>query len=209
MGIARDKLTRWRCRRLEGHLVELAEGTLERSRRGRVERHVARCSHCAEALASLREISTELRALEAHDPGEAFWLGQRNQIMASLPPVPAAERRTSIPLERSRWHVALAPVAAVLVAVVGYWLFHTTPGSWTGAGRDLEEGGDETVVALLEVSGSMFSEDSLLPNLDQDDEELWSSLAAQGWDERLVQVPDLATLTDDDIDAVAALIGEV
>jgi hypothetical protein len=207
MAFTRDILMRWRCRRLEGCLVELAEGTVTGKRRRRVERHVVRCSRCADALADLREISAELRGLKMSDPGDAFWLGHRNQIMASLPPAPAARGPAAVPWPRRGWQVALGPVAAVLVAVVGYWFLRTSSAPHTRTMWDPGEGGGATVIALLDVSASLFPVESVLPDSEDHDEELWRSLAASGWDQELAEPPDLRTLTDADIETIGDLWG--
>jgi hypothetical protein len=207
MALIRDILMRWRCRRLEACLVEVAEGTATGKRRRRVERHVTRCSRCADALAGLRDVSAELRGLKIEDRGDAFWLGQRNQIMASLPPAPEVRPGATVRRLRPRWQAAMAPVAAVLVTVVGYWLLRTPTGPHAGKIRGLGEGGGQMVSALLDVSASLFPEESLVTDSGGDDEDLWCSLAARGWEQGLAEPPDIQTLTDDEIETIGDLWG--
>jgi hypothetical protein len=207
MAFTREILMRWRCRRIEACLVELAEGTATGKRRRRIERHVAGCARCADALADLREIPAELRGLKTPDRGDAFWLGQRNQIMASLPGAPPAGSRAAVPRLRRGWQAALAPVAAGLVAVAGYWLLHTPSAPHRRTMWEPGEGGDQMAIALLDVSASLFPEESVLPPMEASDGALWCSLAARGWGGEIAEPPDMQTLTDDEIETIENLWG--
>lgn len=126
--------------------------------------------------------------------------------MALLPPRVATSRRKASLLGGS-WRLALAPMAAVLLAVAGYWLLRSSPSPrervvWEGPSTE-----DEIVVALLDASASLFSEPAVLLDLEENDPEMWAALAAEGWGQQILTEPELDALSQEDLENAADFVG--
>jgi anti-sigma factor RsiW len=81
-----------RCMWLRAAIVDFADGMLDEPARARVERHVSKCSDCADAVLALRETPAELTRLArtAHD--EQFWVEQRRRIAEAIERGSVAQR---------------------------------------------------------------------------------------------------------------------
>jgi len=120
MADALKSLLAWRCRRWRARLVELAGGELPASGREALEAHLRGCSRCARELESLRVVPDTFAGEAPDDPGPEYWLVQRQAIMRAIR---EAERMQEPDVEtapRWDWRLAVAPVTALLVAVLGW-----------------------------------------------------------------------------------------
>jgi anti-sigma factor RsiW len=107
----------WRCRRMTPRLVDLADGALPAAHRDRVERHVAACAACREALHALRDAPAKLRALGDQTGPEVDWERQRRDIMRAVRTVPEpAGRRVSSGFD---WRLAMPVAAMAVIAIAG------------------------------------------------------------------------------------------
>ena len=112
-------MTKLECQRFLPHVVDLAEGSLSASDRGPTEAHVAGCPECREALEALRELPPSVRDNPGEPmPDDAFFAGQRHEIMRSVRMVDDALARER---QRGRWRTGLAAMAAGVVAAIGVW----------------------------------------------------------------------------------------
>ena len=186
----------WTCRRLRPRLVDAAEGTLAIDERTRVASHLARCGRCAAAVAALRDVPPLLRA-EHGTLGEEFWREQRAAIMrkVSALPEPAAaspHRQPWPPIagRRPRW-VAWAPAAVAAMAMVLVLALRVTPPWQAGPAipaTDVEALDDPTLFSLSDLAG-------------------FSSPDAERTAEMLVDAGPLPELTNEELDALAQLVG--
>jgi hypothetical protein len=151
---------RWTCRRLQGALIDLAEGTLDANRRRRVVAHLARCGECAAAASALRDLPALLRDTTAQ-PDEAFWQAQRAAVMREVRtlPVPASRIpgrswRPAVPLDRRllRWAPALA-VAAAAAVVLALRPLTSLPDFRHTPPTNVESLDDPTLLSLSELAG--------------------------------------------------------
>jgi anti-sigma factor RsiW len=117
------------------HLTEvrialLAGGELGRCERWMAERHIARCSRCRSELASLRQVSNELRDLGSQIPELPSGLGWNRlaqeitgNIRVGLAAGEAIALFDKAPPSKPRlgWNAALVTVAAMAVFGVAFW----------------------------------------------------------------------------------------
>src|SRR5438093_7499755 len=114
----------------DAELNEYADGSVDASRRGEIERHLKSCSACRQVVAELREVMRTAATLELRDPPVRSWTrleraikidaGTERRPQQSQNPgrtftrrVQRALRGTSVP----RWLAAAA--ALVLATAVG------------------------------------------------------------------------------------------
>ncbi len=177
-----DIFHRRQCRRLRSDLVDLAEGTVDESRRRHVEAHVAECTECAEALASLRDLPGSLRGAGLVERNEEFWRGQRREILRAIREAREEHpRHLSIVARRA----GLAAVAAGLVALLGYEQLRPVSHPETRVAASIDSLDAGSMVSLLDESAGLLSLEELLP----------------------AGASEIQDLTDEDIDTLDGLVG--
>jgi anti-sigma factor RsiW len=192
----------WRCRRLAAALVDYSDGTLAAGGRARVERHLAGCARCAEAVAALSDVPAALRAT-APLRDDAFWAAQRRRVMHALRDGDAPPARA--PLRALDWRLALPVVAAAAIAVAGY--VSLRPPSAPGAVA-LDTLPPEDLAALVEVAGGLVAPHDLLPDAHAMDGAVGGAIEA-GW----ISAADLPAPTGwgdldaDDLDTLDGMLG--
>ena len=204
-------MTGWWCRWHRARLVDYAADGLAGAPRRRLERHLAHCDACARDLAALRELPALLQAAAVPDPGEEFWVRQRQAIgraVRNLPEVPAAEPHR--PLTRSAWRYAVGLAAAAAVAVFIYRVGerHPPPVPDPLAAHTAVLDAN-SLIALHELLQTVVPVDEDVPRVGADDEAL---LAALPLDDlvgvRLPSaVPQATELSDAELEGIGNLIG--
>lgn len=118
-------MSRWRCRGYRTLLVDYADGVLPMAQQQRVERHVAACAACADALAALQEMPALLRTSTVADPGEEFWREQRQAVARGIGKAPLPRRLWSPPRWEG-WQPGLwrYPVGVAVGFVLGVLVYH-------------------------------------------------------------------------------------
>ena len=115
------------CEQAESLLVRAADGTLDADRRAEMDRHLATCAACREAM----DVQRSARALLGARPDAAVRPGFATRVMANLPAQdPGGALDTTAfgggdwldLLNWRAWTIRLAPVAATLVlaAALGF-----------------------------------------------------------------------------------------
>ncbi len=127
----------WRCRAYRVLLVDYVEGVLPMQQQRRVERHVAACATCADALRALQEVPALLRTSDLADPGEEFWREQRHAIARAIrhAPVPRASGVEALheptawsrPGWREGWQPRLwrYPAGIAAAVLLGLLIYHS------------------------------------------------------------------------------------
>jgi hypothetical protein len=209
MAAARDILSRWRCRRLAARLVDFADGTLDSPAQAHVERHVARCQRCAGVVAALRA-APDIIARADIDPGEAFWRHQRRGIMRTIRTQPAATRRARR-VPAFAWQTGLVAVATSVIAVIGYRTFRQPEQSRHVAVESLDTLDTESVVALSDLWSAIAPPGELLSAGRETDDDVIGAVANAAWmaPEGFDSEPQLADLSNDELDAVHELLGGI
>jgi hypothetical protein len=155
----------------------------------------------------LREIPATLRESQRSDRDAAFWVGQRNLIMAAVGPPPARESRMASCVRHPSWQWATVVAVAVFVAVVGYRAVVEPPVARREVANRLSDLEAETVVALLEVSSSLFLQVDVLPLAENWEGDFWTSLTVRGWGPQLAYPPEIETLSDEELESAVGLVG--
>jgi anti-sigma factor RsiW len=114
--MARGLLSRWRCRRLRGALVDLVTGEVAAADRSRLDQHLGTCASCRKDVHALRDLPSRLRRTVDRRPED--WRRQRDAIMAAVRARPAIDARPQL-APRLAWSTAVVTVATVIAAV---WL---------------------------------------------------------------------------------------
>jgi anti-sigma factor RsiW len=174
-------MTRWRCRLYRPLLVDSADGTLAAAAQRRLGAHLARCAACAQELAALRELPALLRTSAVSDPGETFWVGQRQSIARATRNVPAPHVGWRLDWLReswrhSGWRYPAAAVASLLMALVVY-RFAAPPPQPTLLAAQIAALDDDAVNALHELV--LAHDDLSAPILD--DDTLLAALPLSDW----------------------------
>jgi hypothetical protein len=182
-------------------LVELAFGEIPARDRESVEFHLARCGDCRAALAALRYVTPLIRSSEAPMLEEEFWRRQRQSVMRRIrsePPTARASRSRrpwspAVPGRRP-W-VAWAPVLAAATAVLGIVVLRPPlpwqQGSPAGV-ADLDQLDDGELLSVAELAGLSMSAGDRATDTGQD----------------TVGHATLPDLSDDELDALAQLVGQ-
>src|ERR1700687_5247832 len=98
-------MTRWGCRLYQSWLVDRADGVLDAPRQQRLDQHLSRCAACRADLDALRTLSKTLRTSTVPDPGNVFWLEQRQAIGRAIRNLPAPGSGWRLDwLGRAFWH---------------------------------------------------------------------------------------------------------
>jgi len=201
-------MTRWRCRAYAALLVDAAAGTLGAAQQQWLERHLDACAHCRDDLAALREVPAQLGSSAVRDPGEAFWLQQRQAISRAIRNAPAPRSRWQLEwlreaLRLSPWRYPAAVVASVLVAVFVYQVALPPVAIPPRAALDTE-----AMAALHDVMQAVVPADEYLPPVSPDDETLLAALPLEGFiGDTAPDVSPADELSDSELDGIEGLIG--
>lgn len=210
-------MSRWRCRFYAVLLVDYAGGMLADRQRQRLERHVERCSACAEELAALRDVPPILQSSVVPDPGEEFWRQQRQavgQALRSLPTPqpswPPAWRWEDLRL--GVWRYPLAATAALLVALFVYRFaeYPQTPQP-TAAESQFAALDTDSLLVVHELMKALAPRYEQMPQIPPDDDTLLAALSAGD----LVGVnpspeaPQATDLTETELEGIGKLVGEL
>lgn len=157
----------WQCLRLRAELVDFADGTLGEPYRRRVERHVASCARCSEAVLDLREARGRLERMAPADRPQEFWIRQREAILRAIAesPAPAGSATAVASSGAKRWSapLALAASAALALLVSRWWspAADSTPLAEPSLAQSApSEPTVETVASVADESG--LSQDTLV-----------------------------------------------
>jgi len=156
------------CREVEIQLIAFYEGQLDRPDAERIRGHLEECHRCREELASIERVLSALQSQRLPDPGEVFWkefpwnvrnaLSHEGLMHSENPALPRVWERMygaikGIPISKPIY--AAVPIAAVIVLVLGLFLFKGGP-FWTGprgTGEEFLEGS----FSIAGVADSSFS----------------------------------------------------
>jgi len=184
-------------------LVELAFGEISARDRELVEFHLARCGDCRAALAALRYMTPLIRSSEAPMLEEEFWRRQRQSVMRRIRREPPTARASwsrrpcspAVPGRRRPW-VAWAPVLAAATTALGIVVLRP-PLPWQQgppAGvADLDQLDDGELLSVAELAGLSMSAGDRVTDTGQDHDTVGHAT-----------LPDLS---DDELDALAQLVG--
>lgn len=185
--------------------MDLAEGTLEPSKKPRLERHLSQCTECAQALSALREIPALLRDTGPH-ADEETWLRQRRNIMRAIGSQPE-QIRSRFPLG-ARWGMGLAAAAGLLLAVIGYQGLRYTGNLIEERSINLASLDTNSVLELAALAqGIGAPSDWLLGEVSPDDANP-SEAASLPWGVPVGAETGLGDLNDEDLDRLGDLLGE-
>jgi len=174
-------MTSWQCRRQRAALVDYAAGGLVDAAQASVERHLVQCGACREAVATLQQLPAQLGELELADPGEEFWLQQRQAIMRAVRNVPEPRRGfgawfgSKWDQSHVAWRLPLAATASLFLALSIYRFGlvgrHVTKITSPPAVSSLD---DESLVELRDVVSVVAPRDESVANGYQDEDLLTS-----------------------------------
>jgi anti-sigma factor RsiW len=210
-------MTRWQCRRYQSWLVDHADGVLDASRQQRIERHLAGCLSCRADLEALRNLPQAMCASAIPDPGDTFWLQQRQAIGRSIRNLPAPRSGWSLDwlrdtLRLSLWRYPIAATAAVLLALSVY-RFAEAPRESESAAVAAQLAALDTDLLLVvgELADAVTPADGSLHYLPQEEEIDFAALAAGDLvgPHTLSHVPDETELSDAELEGVDDLIGNI
>jgi hypothetical protein len=210
-------MSSWRCRFYRGLLVDYADYDLDRLRRQRVEKHLARCAECTADVAALQHIPALLQTSMVPDPGEEFWTRQQQGIRRAVRSLPSQPGERTLgwlhaALQLRRWRYAFALAVSIAVAWSVYrWaedLSRTPPGRSEDeiAGLDAE-----SAFAVNDVLQALVPADEYLPPVSADDERQLAALPLEDFVD-LQDGSDMAQATDlddADLDDLGDLVGDV
>lgn len=210
-------MMRWRCRRFQPWLVDHADGVLDASRQQRLERHLARCRACRTDVEALRDIPHVVRSSTVPDPGDAFWLQQQRAIGRAIRNLPEPRAAWSLEwlreaLQLSPWRYALTATVALLVALSAYRMAERPPGSENSSiVAQLAALDTEVLVALGDLAEAVTPGDDPLNYSPREDEVAFAALAVGDLvgTHTLTHVPDDTELSDNELEGVDDLIGNV
>ncbi len=210
-------MTRWLCRRYQPLLVDHAEGTVAPAQRHRLERHLARCPQCRADLAALRAIPAALHTATVPDPGEAFWLQQRQAIGRAIRHAPEPRSLWNLDWLRDRvrppqWRYAIAAAASLLAALAVYRFAERTPEPQRDASAvQIAALDTDSLAALRDLMQAVAPADATLFASPRDDEV--ASMASDVKDligePSVSDVPRAADLSDAELEDVDDLIGGI
>ena len=204
-------MSRWRCRRYRARLVDAAEG--QRLREPRMAQHLVQCADCRRELEALRQVPATLRTSAVPDPGEEFWLRQRQAIGRSIRnlPTPRAQWNLEWLSEALRaWRYPVAVAASALVAVLVLRSVHAPqPMQPDVLQAQIAALDPDSVEALHDLTKTLVSPEESLTQLAGADP---TQLAELPLDELVgvtvpPDVPTAGDLSDSELDRVDTLLG--
>lgn len=210
-------MTRWRCRRYRPWLVDHAEGVLDASRWQRLEQHLTRCSACCADLEALRDLPEVLQTSTVHDPGDAFWLQQRQAIGRTIRNLPDPRSGWQMDwlreaLRLGPWRYPIVATVALLLALSVYQVAerHPETGSASVAAQ-LATLDSEVLLALDDLTAALAPADDSLHYTPREDELAFAALAVDDLvgTRTLPHVPDETELSDADLEGMDELLGGI
>ena len=210
-------MTRWRCRLYQPWLVDRVDGVLDASRQQRLEQHLTGCSACRADLEALRDLPEALRTSTVPDPGDAFWLQQRQAIGRTIRNLP--DPRVGWQLDWLRealrlgpWRYPLAATVALLLALSVYQVAERHPE--TGGASvvaQLAALDNEVLLALDDLTAAVAPADDSLYYAPREDELAFAALAVGDLvgTHMLSHVPDETELDDADLEGMDELLGTI
>lgn len=210
-------MTRWQCRRYQPWLVDHADGVLDAARQKRLERHLAACASCRADLEALRQLPEVLQTATVPDPGNAFWLQQRQAIGRTIRNLPEPSTGWSLEWLRdavrlSRWRYPIAATAALLLALAVYRIAARPHESGSASvAAQLAALDTEVLDAVGDLADAVAPADDSLNYHPREDEVAVATLAVGELvgTHTLSHVPDETELSDADLEGVDDLIGNV
>ncbi len=209
-------MTRWRCRRYQAWLVDYTDGVLEASRQPQLERHLGRCSACHADWEALRNLPAALSTSTVPDPGDAFWLQQRQAIGRTIRNLPQP-RRGSWDLEWIRqavqvspWRYPIAATVAVLVALSVFRIAARPSASGDNSiSTQLAQLDADMLAAVADLAQAVTPDDNPFNYSPHDDEVAIAALAADDLigTHTLAHVPDETEMSDTELERMDDLLG--
>ena len=207
-------MSRWRCRLYCTRLVDYSEGRLSSAEKQPVERHLARCPECTEDLLVLREVPATLRMLAAPDPGEAFWLHQRQEIARAIRQLseqdsPAQARWCLAGAFSWPWRAAFA-AAAIAVTLTLYHFARVPLASRTRSDSTAPAALDNGALVMLHEYTQTLAPDGGELGLDHPDQEAWLAALPFGdlvSSSSLPGAPEPAELEESEWKTIGVLVG--
>lgn len=201
-------MTRWWCRRYRPLLVDHADGALDASRRQQLEHHLRRCPRCRVDFGALRELPDLLQTSTVPDPGDAFWLQQRQAIGRAIRS--SAQPGAGWVRDVTRfgvWRYPIAATAGLVVALAVYQAAQRPPDiSGSPVAAQLAALDTDALLMLNDLAAAVAPADEGLPDGPQDEEVVVAAADLVGVQE-LSAVPSERGLNDTDIEGVGELIG--
>lgn len=174
-------MSRWRCRWHRAALVDYVDGGLDAKAAATLQRHLAACAACHEAVDALRGLPAQLHETTLPDPGEEFWLRQRRAISRAIrkAPEPRGGRRAWLRQRfgppRFAWRLPLAATASLLLALSFYRLGLTNKYAFRpDAPPSLSSLDDDSLDELHDLVGVVTPRDEPIGGGLQDEEILTS-----------------------------------
>jgi anti-sigma factor RsiW len=210
-------MTRWRCRRYQPWLVDRVDGVLDASRQERLEQHLTRCSACCADLEALRDLPEALRTSTVRDPGDAFWLQQRQAIGRTIRNLPAPRSGWQLDwlreaLRLGPWRYPLAATVALLLALFVYQVAERHPETGgASVAAQLAALDSEVLLALDDLTAAVTPADDSLHYTPREDELAFAALAVGDLvgTHTLSHVPDETELNDADLEGMEELLGGI
>jgi hypothetical protein len=175
-------MNRWQCRRQRVALVDYVDGSLDSEAAAKLESHLATCAACHDAVTALRRLPAELHETTLPDPGEEFWLRQRQAISRAVRNAPEPRsgptawlgKRVGQP--RLVWRLPLAATASLLLAL-SFYRFGLTdkPAFRQGGSPSLSSLDDESLNELHDLISVVVPRNEPIGS-GSHDEELLTSL---------------------------------
>jgi len=210
-------MTRWQCRRYQPWLVDRVDGVLDASRQQRLEQHLARCSRCRADLEALRDLPEVLRTSTVRDPGEAFWLQQRQAIGRTIRNLPVPHSGWQLDwlreaLRLGPWRYPLTATLALLLALSVYHVAQRYPeAGGPSVAAQLAALDSEVLLALDDLSAALTPGDDSLHYTPREDELAFAAVAVSDLvgTHTLSHVPDETELSDADLEGMDELLGGI
>lgn len=210
-------MTRWQCRRYQSWLVDHADGVLDASQRQRIEHHLAGCPSCRADLEALRNLPHAMSASSVPDPGDTFWLQQRDAIGRAIRNLPEPRSGWSLEwlrdaLRLSLWRYPIAAAFALLLALSVYRVAeHPRESDSAVMAAQLAALDTDILLALGDLAEAVTPADESLNYLPQEEEVAFAALAVGDLvgTHPLSHVPDETDLSDADLEGVDDLIGTI
>lgn len=210
-------MMRWRCHRYRSWLVDHADGVLDASQRQRLEQHLHSCQACRADLDALQNLPEALSASAVPDPGDAFWLQQRQTISRAIRNLPPPRSTWSLEwlrqaLQFSPWRYPIAATVALVLALSVYRIAERQPGPDNGSiAAQLGALDTEVLVTLGDLAEAVTPGEDALSYNPQEDEVAFAALAVGDLvgTHTLSHVPEDTDLSDTELEGVDDLIGNV
>ena len=210
-------MMRWRCRPYQPLLVEAVEGTLDDAQRQRLDRHLARCPRCSADVAALRDVPALLQTSIVPDPGEAFWVRQRQAIGRAVRQAPAPQAGWGLDwlqeaMRRPVWRYPIAVGASVIVALLVYRFAERPPATPSGAAAvQIAQLDSDSLAALRDLMRALEPADEPFSQVSSDDE---TQLAALPLNELVgvsvaPELPRTSDLNESELEGIGDLIGDL